>query len=62
MTSTRSYHDALSEEESREELLRCSGTQFDPKVVASFLEVLDENTERRDRIDHLRTSLKDDNN
>jgi response regulator RpfG family c-di-GMP phosphodiesterase len=27
----------MSEEEARSELLRCSGTQFDPTVVSAFL-------------------------
>ena len=41
MTTKRSYKDAYSQEEARVELLRCSGTQFDPRVVDAFLAVLD---------------------
>ena len=40
MTSTRPYREALSVEVAREELLRGSGTQFDPQVVDAFLQVL----------------------
>lgn len=41
MTSRRVYHDPLPVEQARAELLRCSGTQFDPRVVEAFLRVLD---------------------
>jgi putative nucleotidyltransferase with HDIG domain len=37
MTSDRPYRKALSVEESREEIIRCSGTQFDPQCVQAFL-------------------------
>jgi putative nucleotidyltransferase with HDIG domain len=37
MTSDRPYRKALSVEESREEIIRCSGTQFDPHCVQAFL-------------------------
>jgi putative nucleotidyltransferase with HDIG domain len=37
MTSSRPYRSALSYEIAREEILRCSGTQFDPVVVEAFL-------------------------
>jgi two-component system, cell cycle response regulator len=37
MTSARPYRAAFSEEEALGELRRCSGTQFDPDVVAAFL-------------------------
>jgi diguanylate cyclase (GGDEF)-like protein/PAS domain S-box-containing protein len=43
MTSDRVYRCALSVEEAREELLRCAGTQFDPRIVDVFVnEVLRE--------------------
>jgi GAF domain-containing protein len=41
MTSDRPYRAALSDEEARSELARCSGTQFDPAVVAALVAVLD---------------------
>jgi HD-GYP domain-containing protein (c-di-GMP phosphodiesterase class II) len=46
MTTTRSYRRAMSMEAAREELVRNSGTQFDPRVVAALLEVIEaENVE-----------------
>lgn len=36
MTSERVYRSRLSEEEALAELERCSGTQFDPQIVAAF--------------------------
>ena len=38
MTNARPYSPARSLAEAREELLRCSGTQFDPVVVAALLD------------------------
>lgn len=40
MTIDRPYHRAISPAEAREELRRHAGTQFDPRVVKAFLEVL----------------------
>jgi putative two-component system response regulator len=40
MTENRPYHRAIGSSEAVTELLRCSGTQFDPEVVAAFLAVL----------------------
>jgi diguanylate cyclase (GGDEF)-like protein/PAS domain S-box-containing protein len=37
MTSDRVYRCALSVEEARKELLRCAGTQFDPRIVDVFV-------------------------
>lgn len=42
MLSKRSYKEAYSAEQARNELLRCAGTQFDPQVVDAFLAVLDQ--------------------
>ena len=42
MTSRRVYREPMSNEAARAELLRCSGQQFDPRVVEAFLSVLDE--------------------
>jgi response regulator RpfG family c-di-GMP phosphodiesterase len=42
MTSDRPYRKALSAEEAREEIVRHSGTQFDPQVVQAFLLTYDE--------------------
>lgn len=37
MTSTRSYRSALDWTVARDEIVRCSGSQFDPRVVEAFL-------------------------
>ena len=42
MTSHRVYREPMSIEAARAELQRCSGSQFDPRVVEAFLCVLDE--------------------
>ncbi len=41
MTSRRPYHEPLSIVEARAELLRCSGSQFDPQTVTAFLQVIE---------------------
>ncbi|HEV2654069.1 MAG TPA: diguanylate cyclase, partial [Ktedonobacteraceae bacterium] len=41
MTSRRPYHEPLPSAEARTELLRCSGSQFDPQVVHAFLQVVE---------------------
>ncbi|MFQ5901354.1 MAG: HD-GYP domain-containing protein [Thermodesulfobacteriota bacterium] len=51
MTSDRPYRKGLSFETAREEIIRCSGTQFDPKVVEIFLSISKEEwLNIRDRI------------
>lgn len=40
MVHDRPYHKAMSHEMAVEELLRCSGTQFDPQLVQVFLKVI----------------------
>jgi HD-GYP domain-containing protein (c-di-GMP phosphodiesterase class II) len=42
MTTTRSYRRAMSVESAREELIRNSGTQFDPQVVEALLDIIRE--------------------
>lgn len=42
MTAERPYRQAFSKEIATREIKRCSGVQFDPKVVEAFLEVVDE--------------------
>jgi len=37
MISDRPYRKALSIQHAQEEIQRCSGTQFDPKVVEVFI-------------------------
>jgi diguanylate cyclase (GGDEF)-like protein len=40
MVHDRPYHNAMSQADAEKELLRCSGSQFDPHIVAVFLQVL----------------------
>lgn len=40
MTSRRPYHEPMSREQAEQELLRCSGSQFDPRIVEAFLRML----------------------
>ncbi|MGE3260222.1 MAG: HD-GYP domain-containing protein [Bacteriovoracia bacterium] len=52
MTSTRPYRLALNKEIAFEELVRCSGSQFDPYLVECFIRVirrLDQGDARRER-------------
>jgi HD-GYP domain-containing protein (c-di-GMP phosphodiesterase class II) len=49
MVSNRSYRPGLSVEEALRELLRNSGTQFDPAVVEAFIRVLHEPADRQRR-------------
>jgi response regulator RpfG family c-di-GMP phosphodiesterase len=46
MTSSRSYRKGLSHEETIEELIRCSGTQFDPGIVEIFVKIMDKKIKR----------------
>jgi diguanylate cyclase (GGDEF)-like protein len=45
MTHKREYKDAMNIECAFEELKRCSGSQFDPFIVAEFMKLLEENSE-----------------
>ena len=47
MTSDRPYRAALSVDASREEIISCSGTQFDPQCVQAFLLAFDKIVEIR---------------
>lgn len=47
MTSDRPYRAALSVDASREEMISCSGTQFDPQCVQAFLLAFDKIVEIR---------------
>ncbi|MCK4267629.1 MAG: GAF domain-containing protein [Actinomycetia bacterium] len=40
MMSKRPYRDSLTKAQAIEELTKCSGTQFDPKIVETFLGIL----------------------
>ncbi|MHB8917147.1 MAG: HD-GYP domain-containing protein, partial [Desulfocucumaceae bacterium] len=41
MTSDRPYRKAMSLDKAMAELVRCAGTQFDPKLVQAFVQVLE---------------------
>ena len=47
MTSTRTYSTPRAQEAVRVEFVRCSGTQFDPKIAAVMIEMIDEDTDYR---------------
>ncbi len=57
MTSSRSYHEPMNDDDAQEELRRCRGMQFDPELVDIFLDVLEENRKRRERIIRLREEI-----
>lgn len=42
MTSNRVYRKRLTDTEVRNELLRCAGTQFDPRLTEAFIKLIDE--------------------
>jgi len=46
MTAGRVYRAAIAKQSARSELLRCAGSQFDPRVVAAFMAALDREAER----------------
>ena len=46
MTAARSYKKPMSYEDARAELVKCSGTHFDPAVVRAFLKVGSKKTRR----------------
>ena len=50
MTSKRSYRNALALETVIEEIKTCSGTQFDPKIAAVFLTILENHYEEIEKI------------
>lgn len=45
MTTKRTYNKPMTLEESIEQLKRCSGTQFDPKIADVFIELLQQEPE-----------------
>lgn len=50
MTSRRSYRDALSLDIVKEEITKCSGTQFDPQIANVFLDILNNQYEDIEKI------------
>lgn len=55
MTHDTSYRKAKSKEEAMEELVKCSGTQFDENIVNIYLEIL----RKRDATDELETTVQE---
>ncbi len=43
ITSKRSYRDASTIEEAKNEIKKCSGSQFDPMIAQIFIDILDNN-------------------
>lgn len=58
MTSNRIYRNALSLESARQEMIDCSGLQFDPKAVTAFLGYLDERERQNQGISENEGSVK----
>ena len=50
MTSKRPYRDALSLDFVKEEIKKCSGTQFDPEIAKVFLDLLENNYDEIEKI------------
>lgn len=44
MVTGRPYHKARTKEEAIEELKKCAGTQFDPRIVEAFVKILEKET------------------
>jgi two-component system cell cycle response regulator len=49
MTTNRAYRSAMPVERALAELERCAGSQFDPRVVAAFLEALTDHADQADQ-------------
>lgn len=47
MTTDRPYKEKMSYAEAKQELIRCAGTQFDPKVVKAMIKVIDQQISRK---------------
>ena len=45
MTSTRTYSKPMAQQAVRAEIVRCSGTQFDPDIAQVMLSMIDDDTE-----------------
>ena len=52
MTSERPYRRARSMQQAIEEIVRCSGSQFDPEVVESFTLVIERTVSTADTLEH----------
>lgn len=52
MTSKRTYRNALPLEVVKSEIERCAGTQFDPKIAKTFLDILNNNYNEIEKFKH----------
>lgn len=59
MTSKRTYRNSLTTEQALEELKRCRGTQFDPHMVDTFVDLINSNSNLRKKLDWTFKSLDD---
>ncbi|MDA3937216.1 MAG: HD-GYP domain-containing protein [Actinomycetota bacterium] len=50
MTSARAYRPAMSDSNAKEELRRCSGSQFDSKIVDALIAALEGSSEQEEQI------------
>jgi len=50
MTSKRSYRNAIPIEIVKEEFVKCSGTQFDPEIASVFLDILNNEYDKIQKI------------
>ena len=57
MTSKRTYRNSLTTEQALEELKRCRGTQFDPHMVDTFVDLINSNSDLRKKLDWTFKSL-----
>lgn len=51
MISGRPYQPSMTEKQALEELQRCAGTQFDPKLVDKFIKIISNNLNKGDLIE-----------
>ncbi len=58
MTSDRVYRKALTTQDALNEILRCSGSQFDPRAVEAFLDIYDAWVIERDKLHDLTAMQK----
>lgn len=50
MTSKRPYRDALPLDVVKAEIIKCSGSQFDPSIAKVFLDLLDNHYDEIEKI------------
>ena len=62
MTSKRTYRNSLTTEQALEELKRCRGTQFDPHMEDTFVDLINSNSDLRKKLDWTFKSLDDSDN